>query len=110
MTNALTLFDVVDLPHTATPRERFEAFHARNPHVYQRLVAMTRALRDRGHTRVGMKMLFEVLRHDYMLTTDDPDSDFKLNNSMTAFYSRLVMDLNPDLDGIYETRKQRCET
>ena len=97
------------MPHTATPRERFEAFHARNPKVYEELERMTSELVLRGRKHFGIKMLFENLRYNYYLTTEDPNSDFKLNNSYTAFYSRLLMANHPDWQGIFELRSARCD-
>lgn len=90
---------------SAELEQGFRDFHGANPHVYVRLVELARQLRERGHRRVGMKMLFEVLRWEHALrTTGD---DFRLNNNYTAYYARLVMEREPDLDGIFETRELR---
>ena len=87
--------------------EQFEAFHATNPMVFDQLVGLADQLRDRGHTRGSMKMLFEVLRWERMLATDDPSSDFKLNNNYTSHYARLVTDRHPRFEGFFETRNLR---
>ena len=84
---------------------QFRVFHARNPWVYTELVAMTRDLVSRGHTRVGIGMLFEVLRWQTMRATTDPASDFRLNNNYRSRYARLIMDTCPDLAGVFETRR-----
>jgi hypothetical protein len=84
----------------------FALFHEANPHVYDRLVRLARGWkRRRPGQHVGMKMLFEVLRWQVAMETSDPSSDFKLNNNYTALYARLIMDREPDLDGLFETRR-----
>lgn len=90
-----------------TLEQKFVEFHAANPHVYERLVALARQARARGRDKLGMKMLFEVVRWEHTLRTDDPE--FKLNNNYTAFYARLIMAREPDLRGIFDTREQRHE-
>lgn len=81
----------------------FQAFHAANPHVYDKLVKMTRQAQARGHRQIGISMLFEVLRWESLITTTD--TDYKLNNNYRSRYARLIMKLNPDLDGIFELRE-----
>lgn len=92
----------------STIQEQFEDFHRANPWVYDRLVEMTRALVARGRAKVGMKMLFEVVRWEFWMRTADPYSDFKLNNNYHSRYARLIMSNQPDLDGIYETRELKA--
>lgn len=87
-----------------TAEDRFRRFHAQNPHVYELLRKMALALK-RNNQQMGMKGLFEVLRWNYMFTTNDPD--FKLNNNYTPFYSRLLMEQEPALKGFFETRQRR---
>lgn len=84
--------------------DAFEAFHDANPWVYNSLVHLARELTAAGRTRIGMKMLFEVLRWQWSLRTTDPTVDFKLNNNYTSRYARLIMDHEPDLMGVFETR------
>ncbi len=107
MTATVPTFSQLRLPpdRDASIQERYEAFAAANPHVYRRLVQLARDLVARGHRKVGMKMLFEVLRWEHAMTTDDPTSDFKLNNDYTSRYARDIMDAEPDLDGVFEIRR-----
>ena len=83
--------------------EDFRRFHEDNPHVYRRLVELARAWNERRGTAVGIKMLFEVLRWEVaMSSTGD---EFKLNNNYHSYYARLIMDREPDLDGIFQLRR-----
>ncbi len=91
----------------AQMRKQFLEFHENNPHVLKRIIGMTHELKDEGHSKVGMQMIFEVLRWQAMLRTIA--NDYKLNNDYAAFYSRLIMETNPDLDGIYMIRKSKID-
>lgn len=79
-------------------------FHLDNPHVYDKLVSLAREARRKGHKKIGIKMLFEVVRWEHMMKTSDAHSSFKLNNNYHSYYARLIMSENPDLAGIFETR------
>ena len=54
-----------------TLAERFTAYHAANPQVYARLVAMARELRRKGLKRYGIAALWEVLRYQSLTTKPD---------------------------------------
>lgn len=83
-------------------KEKFKEFHKKNPKVYTRLVELTKEAHDKGKTKIGMKMLFEVVRWNEFLETTD--SDFKINNSYAPYYARLVMHQHPEFGEIFETR------
>lgn len=82
---------------------RFERFHADNPAVYAELVKLARRAKARGQTRLGIEMLFAIVRWRRMMATVDP-SGFKLNDHYTSRYARLIMEREPDLDGLFQTR------
>ena len=90
-----------------TIQERFELFHAANPHVLNLLVALARQMKSRGRKRVGIGMLYEVLRWNYYQSTDDPTSDYKLCNNYRSRYARKIMADNPDLDKFITFRELR---
>lgn len=90
---------------TMTHQERFEAFHAMNPHVLEALRELAMHALDRGHGRIGIKMLWEVLRWKRMMRTTDPHSEYRLNNNYHSRYARLLMEREPRLAGLFETRK-----
>jgi hypothetical protein len=91
-----------------TLAERFDAFHADNPHVYDTLVRLAREWLDvTGLPRLGIKMLFERARWEIAIATQA--TDFKLNNDYTAFYARLLMAREPDLAGLFELRRSAAD-
>lgn len=129
MTTAPALFDAHGnpTPEAATPRPArwlaavpyvgdgpiavaFLDFHARHPEVYAHLVTLCRRARSRGLTRLGIGQLWEVLRWEISLDTlPDPRERFELNNVYRSRYARLIMAAEPDLAGVFETRRLRSE-
>lgn len=101
MTAQLTL--AVDRERTID--EAFARFHADNPQVYDELRMLAVRARRRGARRIGIAMLFEVLRWRHTLRTDG--RDFKLNNNYRSRYARMLMD-EPELAGCFETRGLRA--
>ena len=87
-----------------TLRQEFEEFHARHPEVYRELVALARAAKARGARRLGIKALFEIVRWNRLMNTTDW-AGFKLNNNLTSYYAREIMANEPDLAGIFTTRR-----
>lgn len=99
------VFDLFNQPpdedggRSLTPTEAFEKFHADNPHFYACLVQLARRFIGRtGRSVVGMQRLIEVARFDMDINTES-DDDFKVNNNHAAFYARLIMWQEKDLDG-----------
>tara|TARA_R110000823_G_scaffold99112_1_gene213993 strand:- start:147 stop:494 length:348 start_codon:yes stop_codon:yes gene_type:complete len=86
-------------------QEAFERFHELNPSVYRNLLSMAHEMKRRGRKQIGMKMLFELLRWNYYLNTDDPNSKFRLCNNYTSRYSRLISEQEPDLEDVFSFRK-----
>lgn len=91
---------------TAPAAERFAVFHAENPQVYRELLRLARQAKTRGAKRVGLKMLWEVVRWNRELYLADTAArqGVAFNNDFTAYYARLLMDRHPELDGLFETR------
>lgn len=94
------------IPPADSIADRFAVFHAEHPEVYVELVRLAREAKAAG-VRVGMKALWERLRWSF--TVDRPSGKFKLNNVYTARYARLIMENEPDLRGLFETRRLRSE-
>lgn len=92
-----------------TIHEKWEEFNKANPHVAVELHRLARQAKAAGRKKVGMKMLFEVLRWNYMLRTNDPTSDFKLNNNYTSEYARYLMEQDPAMQGLFEIRELKAE-
>jgi hypothetical protein len=87
-----------------TEQERkFQKFHQENPQVYRELAELARQAKRRGRRKIGIKMLFEVVRWNRFLQTTD--KEFKLNNNLHSRYARLLMEREPELRGIFNLRE-----
>lgn len=81
----------------------FEAFHAKNPDVYRRLVTMARALKAKGHEHYSIDSLYSALRFEFDLQCTTL-SAYKLNNNYHSRYARLIMQREADLVGFFRLR------
>jgi hypothetical protein len=84
---------------------KFAEFHRENPKVYDHLVRLARKAVGAGKRKLGIRMLWEVVRWEIFLETTDPD--FKLNDHHHSRYARMIMRLEPDLAGVFEIRELR---
>lgn len=88
--------------------EQFEQFHTDNPQVYATLVELARTWVANTHLhKIGVGALFERARWEIAIRTNDPN--FKLNNNYRAYYARLIMKREEDLDGIFELRRSAAD-
>lgn len=95
-------FKAPDYEPGASLESRFRTFHQANPWVLDALIGLARDMRRTRDRRVGIGMLFEVLRwQSWRHTSGD---EFKLNNSYRSRYARLIMERCPDLADAFETR------
>lgn len=101
----LSPIDVPDYSMEMTLAERFAAFHEANPHVAHALELLAgQWLQTNSH--VGMKALFERLRWESGIQT--VGDAYRLNNSYTAFYTRLLIDRRPEWAEAFHIRVQRA--
>jgi hypothetical protein len=85
-----------------TIEERFEEFHAANPHVFDALVATAREAKKKGYSHWSINGAYEVVRYN---SKDTESRDrFKLNDHYCSRYSRLIMATVPDLAGFFSVR------
>lgn len=99
--------DAILEPHakstTLDLESRFWAFHEANPKVLAELKRLALRAIGRGHKRIGIGALWEVMRWNLTIETNDPD--FKLNNNYRSRYARLIMGAVPELEGAFELRE-----
>ena len=86
--------------------EKFMKFHQMNPEVYETLVELAYQAKQTGKQKIGIKMLWEVMRWQRFLATKD-DGKFKLNNNYPSRYARLIMEQEEELKDIFDVRKLR---
>jgi len=86
--------------------ERWEEFHAANPHVMDQLMVIALARLERGAKRVGVKALWEECRENLRVKKL---GEYRLNNDFTALYARRMIELEPRLEGVIELRKRKAK-
>ncbi|MGP8302011.1 hypothetical protein ACTPOK_29645 [Streptomyces inhibens] len=91
-----------------TIQAQFEAFHQLNPWVLRALESLTADYLARGARRVGIGMLFEVLRWRYARATEG-DDEFRLNNNFRSRYVRLLIERHPEWNSAFEVRALRTD-
>lgn len=87
-----------------TIEQRFDRFHADNPHVFEEMLRLARARLTRGETFISVKALWEELRTTLKARSAE---GYRLNNSFTACYGRALLEAEPALAGVIETRRRK---
>lgn len=83
--------------------EQFVEFHKENPHVYDKLREFALTIAASGkRSAFGIAAVFERLR---WFAAFETAGTYKLNNSFRAFYARLLMEQEPELAGLFRTRR-----
>jgi hypothetical protein len=82
---------------------KFIKFHEENPFVYQRLRELAIEWKEAGHDKIGIAMLYEVMRWTAGLKNKDIDG-YTLNNNYKAYYARMLMFNESSLRGMFEVR------
>lgn len=95
------------IPGESELDRQFWTFHNTHPEVYDALVRLARQGIAAGRKRLGIGQLYEVLRWNMALATGD--DGFRLNNNHRSRYALLIMDREPDLAGVFETRRLSSE-
>lgn len=81
---------------------KYQQFHLDNPHVLDTLDTLASTWLRR-HPRVGVGMLWEVLRWDLGFRTDG--QPYKLDNNLRSRYARDLLVRHPEWDGKLRTRQ-----
>ena len=82
---------------------RFEKFHKENPRVYMLFKVFALQLLQRGHTRIGAKMVMERVRWEFETGSKDTRG-YKINNDFIAHYARLFVREFPEHEECFEFR------
>ncbi len=88
-------------------QDRFNTFHAENPHVLDTLLSLAQEAHTHGFKRIGIGMLYERARWELSLQTQG--DVYRLNNDYRAFYARLIVDADPSLAGLFAMRRSAAD-
>lgn len=103
----MALQESLDFTRPITRREMFEAFNAANPQVYANLEKLAGQLISKGRKKIGIGLLTEVLRWEFYLQTEDPNSEYAINNNYRSYYARLLVERHPEWNEAFELRHLR---
>lgn len=87
-----------------TIQDRWKAFHAANPDVFDAIRREATRERLAGWKRISINLIFEILRRDPNLQPKG-GGDWKLDNTFRALYARELIRQDPVFDGLIETRE-----
>lgn len=93
-----------DIPNNEVDR-KFQEYHKKNPDVYKHFVRITREAKTKGKDHLSIWLVANVVRWYVYMETDDPNSEFKISNDYLSRYARLIMKQEPDLQGIFKTKR-----
>lgn len=84
----------------------FRDFHEQHPEVYAGFKTLAFQLRASGCEHYSSKAIFEVLRF-FSAVNNAKDGGWKLNNSFTSRYARLLIAEHPEFRDFFELRRLR---
>lgn len=96
---------VPDYEPELTIQQRFDIWIEANPWVLSTAERLVDDWLAAGHSRVGIKQVWEVIRWSYGTTTGDT---FKANNDFTSRVARLLLDRHPEWADAIEIRTLRA--
>ena len=88
-----------------TAEDRFQAFHTKNPHVYDLFKQFTFQAINAGRGRFGARVIWERMR--WYTRVETQEEDYKLNDHYPPKYARMFMADFPEHAGFFETREKR---
>ena len=91
------------IPAVPSSRERFEAFDAANPRVYDLFERFALEAIRRGKRKLGGRLIIERIRWEYAISTDSDDG-FKINGNHAPFYVRKFIRQYPGYRSMFELR------
>lgn len=86
----------------------FHKFHRDNPHIYDYLRQLALQVKAKGYDKFGLNTIWERMRWNYeidAIETYDPHREYKLDSRFVAFYARLLMKNEPDLENFFYLRR-----
>ena len=96
----LSIFDGLDKDNAI----KFKRWLPDNMHIYNSFVAYAHQLKQANKREYySARAIWERLRWDSM-TTENDDGHFKINGNYAPFVSWLVMEMEPELEGMFRKR------
>ena len=88
--------------------EKYRAWTCEHPEIVALFLSFARERMHMGR-RFGIKAIVERVRWELPIKFPEKQEDFRLNNSWTAYLSRDLLALEPQLKDYIETRRVEGE-
>jgi len=86
--------------------EDFQKYDAENPQVWEMFVRFTFEAINAGRKHFSSEAIINRIRFETLVSGND---EFKVNNNLKPFFSRKFMEIYPQHQGFFETRKSKAE-
>ena len=83
-------------------KQKWWAWHKKNPEFYELFKRFTFEAIRRGHKRLSAWLIVNRIRWETMIVTTG--DDYKIRNDFIALYSRLFMHEFPEYKGFFRTK------
>ena len=87
--------------------EKMELYHQENPEIYKTFVQFTFQVISSRRKYFGSQAIIERIR--WYHAVESISDDFKINNDMAAFYSRLFEKNYPEYKGFFRKRMSKLD-
>lgn len=95
------------MDNTKSIQEQFEHFDQAHPEIYDEFRTIARDLLRGGRSRYGSKAILEVIRYHRILSGQDENELFKINNNYSSRYARKLMNEDERFGYFFEIRELR---
>ena len=85
----------------------FEQYHTDNPQIYSIFKRFALEAIGKGHKRLSAEMIYNRIRWETPISAKD--GNFKLNNDMKPFYSRMFLKEFPQYKDFFEVRRSKAD-
>ena len=97
-------------PKTVIPRDsidvRFDRWAAKNPDIIELLLKFALEAKQAGRNRFGIAAIVERARWEVNFVSQG-EEPFKISNDFKSRLARLLMEMDPTLEGFFELRELR---
>ena len=88
--------------------EAFEAFHKKNPRVYEEFKKQITLALSKGKRKISAKLIINWIRWNvYMETEDEVSPGFSVNDAYQSRYARLFVEEYPHHKDLFNFRELR---
>ena len=88
---------------------KFWTYHKANPQVFNLFKHFANEARSKGYAQYSAKAIFERVRWEVSVNTNDPEK-FKMNNNYTSRYARLLITSDPSFADFFRNREMKTHT